>query len=193
MSEHEPQNSNASSLRSSPDCAGPPTLRREAVVVVNERGRLGLLIALCSLAGVAVGFGLSNINMAAGIHGNHCGASGMTPVQAVSCAQSQPPPWLGVRIQNRGSGGVTIVKVEPLSPASRAGLRPGDVVVGFSGSGLARQVSDVHRASELISLVQSASAGDHALVIIERSGAKRAVRATLELMPRRLFCDPPRR
>jgi S1-C subfamily serine protease len=94
-----------------------------------------------------------------------------------------------VRIQDRARGGVTIVKVEPGSPASRAGLRRGDVVVGFSGHGLARQVSDIHRASELISLVRSANAGDHALVIIERSGAKRSVRATLERMPHRLVCD----
>ncbi len=39
----------------------PGRLERQTVVMVNDRGRLALLVALCTLAGVAVGFGLSTL------------------------------------------------------------------------------------------------------------------------------------
>jgi len=36
-------------------------LERQTVVMINDRGRLALLVGLCTLAGVAVGFGLSTM------------------------------------------------------------------------------------------------------------------------------------
>lgn len=39
----------------------PGRLERQTVFMVNDRGRLALLVALCTLAGVAVGFGLSTL------------------------------------------------------------------------------------------------------------------------------------
>jgi len=42
------------------------------------------------------------------------------------------------------SGGVTVTAVEPDSPAAKAGLRPGDIVVAFGGSPIAG-IDDLQR------------------------------------------------
>lgn len=154
--------------------------------MVNDRGRLGLLIALCSLAGVAVGFGLSN--MAANLHGHHCGLRTSLPtVQIASPIRTETPTWLGVRIKDNAGGGAYVLSVEPDSPASRSGLQPGDVVTGFAENGCHTRAQAVRTASDLVRLVQSADVGDRALVEIERDGSRHSVRATLEHMPPAIF------
>ncbi len=163
-----------------------PKLQRETVVMVNDRGRLGLLVALCSLAGVAVGFGLSN--MAMGVHSHHCGFHQTAPsVEMSAPVQSDTPTWLGVRITDHADGGAHIISVEPSSPASRAGLRRGDVVTGFSTRGCSKRAEPVESSTDLVRLVRSAEPGTNAKVIYRRDGEKRAARAKLVDMPRSVF------
>lgn len=187
MSEHQPETSNETTSRSLPaPVESVPKLQKETVVMINDRGRLGLLIALCSLAGVAVGFGLSN--MAVGLHSQHCSIRTMAPsIELSSPARAETPTWLGVRINDRASTGAYVLSVEPDSPAQRAGLQPGDVIVGFGHGHCSQRAKDVHTASDLVRLVQSAAVGDRALVMIERDGATMSMRATLEHMPAAIF------
>lgn len=52
-------------------------------------------------------------------------------------------PWLGVNVQEAPTG-VVITRVQQETPAERAGLRPGDVVVGIAGEPV-RDVADFYR------------------------------------------------
>lgn len=154
--------------------------------MVNDRGRLGLLVALCSLAGVAVGFGLSN--MAAGVHGHNCHASmAATPtpaaIQVLSSPELETPTWLGVRIQTDSNGGARVIEVEPNSPAMHADIHEGDVILGFA-QGCRRPVSAVNTSQDLVRLVQSSKVGTRAIVILDRDGERMRVKAKLEHMPR---------
>jgi membrane-associated protease RseP (regulator of RpoE activity) len=183
MSENHPETSNPTNSSSlTAPAQAVPTLQKETVLMVNDRGRLGLLIALCSLAGVAVGFGLSN--MAVGLHSQHCGIHSAAPsVEFTSPARAETPTWLGVRISDHPDTGAHVLSVEPGSPAQRAGLQPGDVIVGLGRGNCSKQVKDVDTANDLVRLVRSAEVGDRALVVIKREGTRLSMRATLEHMP----------
>lgn len=188
MSEHQSETSNeTTSLPVPTESKGSvPRLQKETVVMINDRGRLGLLIALCSLAGVAVGFGLSN--MAVGLHSQHCSIRSAAPsIELASPAGAETPTWLGVRINDHAATGAHVLSVEPDSPAQRAGLQPGDVIVGFGRGHCSQQVKDVNSANDLVRLVQRAEVGDRALVMIERDGTTISIRATLEHMPAPIF------
>lgn len=187
MSENQPASTHPTPSSSLPaPVEAVPRLQKETVVMVNDRGRLGLLIALCSLAGVAVGFGLSN--MAVGLHSQHCGIHNAAPsVEFTAPARAETPTWLGVRINDHASTGARVLSVEPGSPAQRAGLRAGDVIVGFGRGHCSKRVKDVNTATDLVRLVQGAEVGDRALVVVEREGTRLSVRATLEHMPVPIF------
>lgn len=187
MSDKYPQTAEPSP--SNPSSSESPKLQRETVVMVNDRGRLGLLVALCSLAGVAVGFGLSN--MAAAISAsNHCSMRARAPqVHIVAPAETETPTWLGVRISTHQSGGAYVEVVEPGSPALRAGIQPGDVIVGFTANGCPKRMDNVHTASDLVRLVRSADVGDLAVVKLERAGESTVVRTRLRHMPQSLFYE----
>jgi membrane-associated protease RseP (regulator of RpoE activity) len=167
-----------------------PRLQRETVVMVNDRGRLGLLVALCSLAGVAVGFGLSN--MATGLHANQCHVRSAQPaasVHVITQAEApalETPTWLGVRIRTVPNRGAIVEVVEPNSPAQRAGIREGDIITAFAQS--CRQPNRrVNSSRDLVRQVQSSPVGARSVVTLERDGQKRRVRAKLEHMPQNIF------
>jgi serine protease Do len=94
---------------------------------------------------------------------------------------------LGVQIQSltpelaksfglNNTNGVLVALVEPRSPAEKAGLQPGDVILTFDG----KPVSD---ASELPRAVAATKPGTSVTVEIWRGGAKRQVKATLGEFP----------
>jgi membrane-associated protease RseP (regulator of RpoE activity) len=187
MSENHPETSNSTTSSSlSAPAQVVPKLQKETVLMVNDRGRLGLLVALCSLAGVAVGFGLSN--MAVGLHSQHCSIHNAAPsVEFASPARTETPTWLGVRISDHADTGAYILSVEPNSPAQRAGLQPGDVIVGLGRGNCSKHVKDVDTATDLVRLVRSAEVGDRALVVVKRDDTRLSMRATLEHMPLPIF------
>jgi len=66
--------------------------------------------------------------------------------------QNRPlPPWVVRGLQLPANQGVTVVEVAPGSPAERAGLRPGDIIIGLDGR-VIRRLEDLHRVltAELI-------------------------------------------
>lgn len=117
----------------------------------------------------------------------------------VSAAASRTPPPAYVKIQappapaagatgSRGYGpffgvvpdfaeperpGVKISGVRPGSPAERAGVRAGDIIVRFAGV-------TVKTLDDLTFALRGRRPGDHVEVMILRDGEERVVRATLE-------------
>ena len=110
---------------------------------------------------------------------------------------ARPWAWLGVRIRDlsesetdeiskrhgiREGFGVVIVDVLAESPASRAGLKGGDIVVAFEG----RPVTETRLLQRLIA--GAAPESDVKLVVLRQEG-RRAVPVRLATMPRDVAGD----
>ena len=74
------------------------------------------------------------------------------------------------------TNGVLVASVEPRSPAEKAGLQPGDVILSFDGK-------PVNSANELPRVVAATKPGTSVPLEIWRGGAKRQVKATLAEFP----------
>lgn len=95
--------------------------------------------------------------------------------------------WLGVLIQEvtrelaesfgmKNPHGALVAKVMEDSPAERAGLQVGDVIVAFNGK-------KVTRSSSLPPLVGRTPVGENAAVTIIRNQAKRTIRVRIAQLP----------
>ncbi|HWH33634.1 MAG TPA: PDZ domain-containing protein, partial [Egibacteraceae bacterium] len=74
-------------------------------------------------------------------------------------------------------GGAYLQTVEPGGPAAEAGLRAGDVIVGFAGQ-------DIGSMDELVIAVRNADVGQTVEVTYIRDGERATTRATLTEKPR---------
>jgi serine protease Do len=94
--------------------------------------------------------------------------------------------WLGVEIQQvtpdlaQGLGldepkGALVSNVDPESPAGQAGLKSGDVILGFDGNAV-KELRDLPR------LVAAAKPGDKAEVMVLRDGQEQTLNATIGQM-----------
>jgi serine protease Do len=94
--------------------------------------------------------------------------------------------WLGVEIQQvtpdlaAGLGldeprGALVANVDPESPAGAAGIKAGDVILGFDGSSV-KELRDLPR------LVAAAKPGDTAAVLVLRDGKERTLDAKIGQM-----------
>ena len=104
------------------------------------------------------------------------------PAEAQSTAPSSERPWLGVSTQEitsdlregldyRGSG-VLVTRVVVDSPADRAGLEKGDVLVSFNSR-------TIDTPSELVEVVRAARIGQSVSLAIIRDGQRRSLTARL--------------
>jgi serine protease Do len=95
--------------------------------------------------------------------------------------------WLGVLIQEvdrdlaRSFGlerpmGALVAQVQEDSPAARAGLQPGDVIVAFDGHA-------IERSADLPKLVGSMKAGSEAEMEVMRDGEEKTLNVTLGELP----------
>jgi len=159
-------------------------LKRETILPNHDRGRIATLVAMCSLAGVAVGFGLSTAAMQAASD-----ASRTVIVTDVRPAEAQLIPnatgdlaWLGIRfrtaaVESEGRGtGAVIDLVVPRSPAQAVGLATGDIVVGYD-------YVPVHTSDDLVHMVRASAVGDQPVLQILRGRRSMQVRATLGNVP----------
>lgn len=100
--------------------------------------------------------------------------------------------WLGVEFGSTppNEPGILLTGIVPNSPAARAGLKTGDVVLKIDGS-------DVSGPSDLVRLVSSRSSGDQVAVAVLRGGKQRLFRVELigrperDEMLRMAFLDRP--
>ena len=95
--------------------------------------------------------------------------------------------WLGVHIQSidetlaatmnlDDAEGALVSQVEPGSPAERAGLQTGDVIVGFGDK-------EVENARALPRMVAATDEGDNVPVTVLRDGKKKSLEVTLGSLP----------
>ncbi|QOV89127.1 S1C family serine protease [Humisphaera borealis] len=87
-------------------------------------------------------------------------------------------PMLGIGGESaEGNGGAVIGTVTPGSPAEKAGIKPGDIVVGFDGK-------PVQSLEELAQSISRKSVGDKVAIELVRNGKKMELSATLARRPR---------
>lgn len=100
------------------------------------------------------------------------------PEATTDRAEPAGPGWLGVELALRPSGepGVLVRGVVPQSPAERAGLEAGDIILSLDGE-------RADRPAELVSLVTNRGAGDRVGIVLLRGGTTRLASATLEPLP----------
>ncbi len=93
-------------------------------------------------------------------------------------AEPGAPGWLGVELAKRedGAGGVLVRSVMRGSPAERAGLQGGDVVMSVDGQ-------SVGRPTELRDLVAASGAGKRVSLGVLRGDTTRLFAADLEQVP----------
>jgi serine protease Do len=85
-------------------------------------------------------------------------------------------PELAKSFRLENTNGVLIASVEPGSPAEKAGLQAGDVILSFDGK-------PVQNANELPRVVAATKPGTTVALDVWRGGAKRQVRTTLAEFP----------
>lgn len=106
-----------------------------------------------------------------------------------AAAQSRETPWLGVTTQEitgelregldyQGSG-VIVNRVVNDSPAERAGIRKGDVIVSFNSR-------TIDSPAELVDMVRGARVGQSVAVTVVRDGSRRSLNARLAEWPQDL-------
>jgi S1-C subfamily serine protease len=161
------------------------------MLIATERQRGALLAAACTLAGVGVGFGLSQMAATNGncqhqVRVEH--VRSQTPVQERVAPHSFAAPavttytWLGVeghtaRIHNEHSGltsGAVVTRVFPGSPAADAGLQAGSLITGVEGT-------PVVSFPGLIAAIRSHDSGERVRInFVDASGPEGASDAKAE-------------
>ncbi len=144
----------------------PTPLRREAILIASERHRGALIAAFCSLAGVGLGFGLSQMAAAndscrRAVQVEHVQTRRVASVDVTPRMLAVPVPqftWLGVTGHTAKSScghsnlqrGAQVTGVFPGSPAEAAGLEVGDLITGVEGTPVMGfpQLAEVVRARD---------------------------------------------
>jgi serine protease Do len=87
-------------------------------------------------------------------------------------------PWLGVAVDGArsGSAGLFVVRVEPKSPAAKAGLRPGDFIAKVNGH-------PMHTLTQWTDLIASSRIGQSLSLTLWRGSDQLAVSVRLSARP----------
>lgn len=105
-------------------------------------------------------------------------------------APAQPPAnqsaYLGLKVDDRQDlgRGVRIAEVTPGSPASTAGLLPGDLVIGVDGK-------PVRLMADMADALSRKRPGDKVAITVNRNGAEQAIEATLGVKPESRVVNAP--
>ena len=152
----------------------PPILKREALFVRRDSGRVALVFAMCTLAGVATGFGIRGMATSCPV------ASQQQPVGPVVRAAPgchSGCTWLGIQMIDTRDG-VRVVQVFPQSPADQLRtdglLVPGDYIYSVSGQ-------RIRRAAEVVATIHSRAPGDRVSMRLRRPGSQAVVMLEAEL------------
>ncbi len=146
-----------------------PILRPEARVVRADRSLAAMVLFVCTLGGMGIGFGSAMYLMRA-----HWGMPG-----ALQCTQLSHDPdsvtWLGVGIRSYAGApqdGTVVLRVFQETAAERAGVAVGDVIRTFDGR-------SVRGADDLVSMVRAREPGELVELGVERDGQPMTLHARL--------------
>jgi S1-C subfamily serine protease len=145
-----------------------PILRPEARVVRADRSLAAMVLVVCTLGGMGIGFGFAMYLMRAQL----AFAPSYAPRAAVYRAHAHST-WLGVAVRSFvGRSGTVVVRVDPDTGAQAAGMRPGDVVTTFEGD-------EVRDAEDFSEAVAGRRPGEVVQLGVERNGQPLVLTARL--------------
>ena len=111
--------------------------------------------------------------------GDHCGsASAMSADAHGSCGAAHSAAWAGAWLERSTSGTVTVAEVAKGSPAAKAGLKSGDVVVAVNGYDLSNSEARATCASKA-----DCSVGSSVTYTVKRGSSTKHIKLKLEKMP----------
>jgi C-terminal processing protease CtpA/Prc len=110
--------------------------------------------------------------------GDHCGGAKSTTMASASYKHSKSSAWAGAWLQKSAAGTIQVAEVAKGSPAARAGLKPGDVVVAVNGYELADSEQRAMCASKAACKV-----GSEVTYTVKRGDATKQIALKLEKMP----------
>ena len=106
-------------------------------------------------------------------------ASATTASAQEACAgKSKNTAWAGAWLERSTSGSVTVAGIAKGSPASRSGLKNGDVVLAVNGYDLSNA-----EAREMCASKASCSVGSAVTYTVQRGRSTKAIKLKLEQMP----------
>jgi S1-C subfamily serine protease len=111
--------------------------------------------------------------------GKHCTASAAECEKSMAAMKGQA--WSGILAEQEDAG-LVVVKVVPGSPAEKAGIARGDVLVSFNGIPYAEANHDRIKAARA-----ALKAGSLATYGIERGGSAKSVEVRLATMPDEVY------
>src|SRR5712691_3869496 len=97
-------------------------------------------------------------------------------VLAAVPAVAQDTGWIGIRVEDQKDRGAIVRRVEPNSPAGKAGLKEGDVVIQFNKE-------DVVGVQQFTRLVRETPVGRTVEIKIRRDNRDQTLRVTTEKSP----------
>jgi S1-C subfamily serine protease len=161
------------------DISRRPELKREAILPAPDRSRVAAVAAMCSLAGIAVGFGLSMFALQmteVGARNNHCQRRAVMPMA------HRAIPYLGITFISAHDSvgphddvGARIITVHRGTPADSSGLRVGDVIIGYDGD----LVDD---ADEMVRNVHADRIGSRPVIDVIRGDETMQIVPTLDAL-----------
>ena len=133
-------------------------------------------------AAVAVALAVAFSGAALAGHGGKCTMS------SAECAahmkeQYQTKGWMGIEAEKGEDGAMKVLSVVPGSPAERAGIREGDVLVSVNGISFADKAKLKEMKKASLGIGQTAAYG------VKRDGETLTVDVTLERMPEALVAQ----
>jgi C-terminal processing protease CtpA/Prc len=112
--------------------------------------------------------------------GDHCsGGSSASASMSSSCsASAHSSAWSGAWLERSANGTVTVADVAKGSPAAKAGLKSGDVVLAVNGY-------DLSNCAERSACAAKASCkvGSSVIYTVNRTGKSKDIKLKLEKMP----------
>jgi thiol-disulfide isomerase/thioredoxin len=100
--------------------------------------------------------------------------------QALSAAPlQQAQPWLGVAVDEKGTGGVLVKSLISQAPAEKAGLQIGDLITAIDDT-------NVKNRDELLGVLRAKGVGNSVVVHFNRQGKDEKKTLKLEALPDRV-------
>jgi serine protease Do len=142
--------------------------------LVNLRGEVIGINTAINAAGQGIGFAIP-INMAKNI-ADQLMDKGKVVRGYLGVLPQEVTPELAEGFGLKDMGGVLIAKVEEGTPAAKAGLQDGDIIVKFNGK-------DIPNLSKFRQIVADSKVGDKVQLVVLRDKARKTLNAVIGEMP----------